>query len=247
MLYGNESISHYTRSNITVWMLMAFQAGLLNIGGFMACHRFVSHVTGFATFFGYEVSQGNEMHAWGMLIVPLFFLLGAMLSGQLVDLRLKLHKKPKYYIAFGLVFFLTLVVFIGGLLGYFGIFGDPLQSLRGYLLLMLLCLICGTQNGSITTVSKSVIRTTHLTGITTDLGIGLIRIFNHRKLSDQFENEWKATLMRLGIIFFFGFGSVLGGYVFNRFEYGGFLIPVLTSGVLFWSMMYFQVWLPAKR
>ncbi|WP_374073489.1 YoaK family protein [Bdellovibrio bacteriovorus] len=226
---------------------MAFQAGLLNIGGFMACHRFVSHVTGFATFFGYEVSQGDELHAWGMLVVPLFFLFGAMLSGQLVDLRLKLHKKPKYYIAFGLVFLLTLVVFAGGLLGYFGIFGEPLQSIHGYVLLMLLCLICGTQNGTITTVSKSVIRTSHLTGITTDLGIGLIRILNHRKLGDHTENEWKATMMRLGIIFFFGFGSVLGGYAFSRFGYGGFLIPVLTSGILFWAMMYFQVWLPTKK
>src|SRR3989344_1951144 len=150
MLYGNESISHYTPGNISIWMLMAFQAGLLNIGGFMACHRFVSHVTGFATFFGFEVSQGEEWHAWGMLVVPLFFLFGAMLSGQLVDIRLKLHKKPKYYITFGVIFFLTFVVFLGGFLGNFGVFGEPLNSMHGYSLLMFLCLICGIQNGTIT-------------------------------------------------------------------------------------------------
>jgi len=247
MLYGNESISHYTRSNISIWMLMAFQGGLLNIGGFMACHRFVSHVTGFATFFGFEVSQGKERQAWGMLAVPLFFLFGAMLSGQLVDIRLKLHKKPKYYISFGWVFLLTAIVFIGGFLGHFGTFGEPLESFHGYALLMFLCLICGIQNGTITSVSKSVIRTTHLTGITTDLGIGLVRLFNHRKLGDHTENEQKATFMRLGIIFFFGFGSVVGGYAFGKFGHGGFLIPVITSGILFWTMMYFQVWGPLKK
>jgi uncharacterized membrane protein YoaK (UPF0700 family) len=105
LLFGNESISHYTKYNVSTWMLMAFQAGVLNIGGFMACHRFVSHVTGFATFFGYEINQKDSSHAIGMLIVPLFFLLGAMVSAQLVDIRLKLHKKPKYYISFGLIFY----------------------------------------------------------------------------------------------------------------------------------------------
>lgn len=226
---------------------MAFQAGLLNIGGFMACHRFVSHVTGFATFFGYEVSQGNREGAWGMLTVPLFFLFGVMLSGQLVDIRLKLHKKPKYYLAFGVVFVLTMIVSVGGIGGYFGKFGKPLTSGYDYTLLMLLCLICGTQNGTITTVSKSVIRTSHLTGITTDLGIGLVRLLNYRKLKEPIDNERKASLMRLGIIFFFGLGSVAGGFIFDKFGHGGFLVPLFTSGVLFFSMMYFQIWQHPKE
>jgi len=242
MLYGNESISHYTKSNISIWMLMAFQAGLINIGGFMACHRFVSHVTGFATYFGYEVSHSEEApHAVGMLVVPLFFLFGAMLSGVLVDLRLKLHKKPRYYISFGVIFVLALIVAIGGILGHFGKFGEPLENSRDYTLLIILCLICGIQNGTITTVSKSVIRTTHLTGITTDLGIGLIRLLHRHKIGDSVDNEKYATLMRMGIVFFFGLGSVVGGYVFSQLGYGGFLIPVLTSGVLFGTMFYFQV------
>ncbi|AFY02168.1 YoaK family protein [Bdellovibrio bacteriovorus] len=239
MIYGNESISHYTKSNISVWMLMALQAGVLNIGGFMACHRFVSHVTGFATFFGLELAKGRPRYAWGMLLVPLFFLFGAMLSGQLVDIRLKLRKKPKYYIAFGFIFFLTLVVFVGGALGFFGTFGEPLGARRDFVLLALLCLVCGVQNGTITTVSRSVIRTTHLTGITTDLGIGLVRILNRHKLHDV-ENEEKATLMRLGIILFFGLGSVLGGYVFSRYGHLGFLLPVCSSGILFVAMTYFR-------
>ena len=172
MLYGNESISQYTPGNVSIWMSMAFQAGLINIGAFMACHRFVSHVTGFATFFGYEVNQPDKSHAVGMLVVPLFFLFGCMLSCQLVDIRLKLHKRPKYYITFGLIFALNCAVLALGVFGYFGAFGEALEFGRDYSLLILLCLICGIQNGTVTTVSKSVIRTTHLTGITTDLGLG---------------------------------------------------------------------------
>lgn len=225
---------------------MAFQAGILNMGGFMACHRFVSHVTGFATFFGYEANLPNNTHAIGMLAVPLFFLFGAMLSGQLVDIRLKLHIKPKYYITFGLIFLLTLIVFFGGMSGLFGEFGEPLSYSRDYTLLALLCLICGIQNGTITTVSKSVVRTTHLTGITTDLGIGIMRYINRDKINYS-PDDGNANLMRLGIILFFVLGSIVGGFVFTHFQYGGFLIPVITSGMLFWLMLYFQVYKPTLK
>ncbi len=241
MLYGNESISHYTPGNISIWMSMAFQAGILNIGGFMACHRFVSHVTGFATFFGHEINQVDNSHAFGMLAVPLFFLFGCMISGQLVDIRLKLHKSPKYYITFGLIFFLLCIVFALGVFGYFGKFGEPLELSRDYTLLILLCLICGIQNGTIATVSKSVIRTTHLTGVTTDLGIGIVRFLNRANLKGEIGTEVQANLMRAGIIFFFGFGSVLGGYIFKKLQYAGFFVPALTSGLLFGAMLYFQV------
>lgn len=240
MLYGNESISHYSKSNVCIWMLLAFQAGVLNIGGFMACHRFVSHVTGFATFFGYEVSRPDSSHAIGMLVVPLFFLIGAMISGFLVDIRLRLHKKPKYYLSFGMIFFLILIVLISGITGQLGIFGQPLNNSKDYVLLILLCLTCGIQNGSITTVSKSVVRTTHLTGITTDLGIGLMRLISGPIIHEDMTDEKKAVYMRIGIIICFGLGSVVGGFTFARFEYMGFAIPAITSGFLFITMLYFQ-------
>jgi len=220
---------------------MAFQAGALNIGGFMACHRFVSHVTGFATFFGYEFSQAHMLQALGMLTVPMFFLLGAMISGELVDVPLKLKRKPRYFITFGIIFALILTVFAGGNWGWFGVFGEALILSRDYILLALLCLICGIQNGTVTTVSRSVIRTTHLTGITTDLGLGIIRAFHRKKLEGHGLEDHRANWMRIGIIISFGLGSVIGGYAFHQWQYLGFIVPVLTSGSLFAVMFYFQV------
>jgi len=240
VIFGSESISHYTRSNISVWMIMAFQAGVLNIGGFMACHRFVSHVTGFATFFGYEISQSHTAQALGMLSVPMFFLLGAMISGYLVDLPLKLKKKPRYFITFGIIFALILIVFAAGSIGWFGVFGEPLALHRDYLLLALLCLTCGIQNGTVTTVSRSIIRTTHLTGITTDLGLGIIRALHRKKFEGALEDR-RANWMRMGIIASFGLGSIAGGFAFHEWQYFGFILPVITSGSLFAIMFYFQV------
>src|SRR5690606_35647324 len=130
-----------------------FQAGFLNIGGFMACHRMVSRVTGFATFFGYEVSQSRYWDALGMLRVPIFFLLGAMVSAILVDIDLNSEETPKYYASFGLIFFLNGSVLPGGLLGGFGDFGESVEGLRDYVLIALLCFICGLQNAMVTSVS----------------------------------------------------------------------------------------------
>lgn len=241
MIFGSESISHYSKGNIALWMALAFQAGTLNIGGFMACHRFVSHVTGFATFFGYEAAQPGGGQALGMLAVPLFFLLGGAISGLLVDLRLGLKRKPKYYIAFGLMFAIIFSVWVGGVSGFFGLFGEPLNLTRDYILLILLCLVCGIQNGVISTVSKSKIRTTHLTGITTDLGIELVRAFSRKNLPPDPDSELRANLVRMGIIIFFILGSVVGGFSFSKFQYMGFLVPTLSSGVMFSMMFYFQV------
>jgi uncharacterized membrane protein YoaK (UPF0700 family) len=238
MLYGHSSISYYSPGNIIIWLVMAFQAGLLNVGGLLAGQRIISHVTGSATFSGYYLSQGNKINALQMLMLPVIFLMGAMVSGYFVDIRLKLGKPPKYYITFGLMFFLILFVFINGVLGNWGSFGNV--SYQSYELAMLLCFICGIQNGTISIVSQSVIRTTHLTGLTTDLGLGLVRILKRKQLKGIVNEEGRSNLMRIGIITSFIVGAIMGGYLFANFGYYGFVFPVVISGSLFTLMIYFQ-------
>jgi len=242
VIFGNHSISTYTRPNMIIWTVLAFQGGLLNIGGFMACHSFVSHVTGFATLFGVELGQQNFGHAAGLLLVPGCFLLGAMISAALVDIRLKLGKDPKYYIVFGVLFLLILVVEISGFNKAFGKFGEPLALPRDYALLCMLCLICGLQNATVSLVSRSVVRTTHLTGVTTDLGIGLVRVMNRHLLGVKAEGEAQANWMRVLIIGGFALGSIFGYRLFRSWEFRAFLFPTLISGGLFFTTFYFQVW-----
>jgi uncharacterized membrane protein YoaK (UPF0700 family) len=241
VLYGNESISTFTRSNMTIWMVLAFQAGLLNIGGYAACHSFVSHVTGTATMIGYEINVAHFRYALCMLMVPGFFLMGAMVSGFLVDVQVKLKRKPRYYVVFGLLFLLLLSVVIGGFNGFFGRFGEPLEASRDYTLLSVLSLVCGIQNGVVTLVSRSIVRTTHLTGITTDLGIGLMRVLNSRRLAGKIDDEGKANVMRIGVIGFFILGSATGYQLFMAVGFRGFILPCSLSGGLFFMTVYFQL------
>lgn len=219
---------------------MAFQAGFLNVGALITGHKIVSHVTGFATQFGLELLH-IEKAAWYLLTIPLWFLIGSGISGYFVDIRLKLKKNPKYYITFGIIFLLITLVWYLSRNGHFGVFGHQDSHANGMILMWILSLVCGIQNGTISIVSKSVVRTTHLTGITTDLGLGLVRIFYKKSLGKDFGDEGKANLMRIGIIYFFIIGSIIGAVTFNRFEFDAFLVPATISGGLFSLMLYFQL------
>src|SRR5947209_3096681 len=78
------------------WSMLAFSGGAINAGGFLACGRFVSHVTGFGTLFGVEAANGRWDIAIGILSVPFFFLMGAMISAYLIDRPFHRGRKPHY-------------------------------------------------------------------------------------------------------------------------------------------------------
>ncbi|WP_295900474.1 YoaK family protein [uncultured Bdellovibrio sp.] len=218
---------------------MAFQAGAINTGGYLSCHRFVSHVTGFGTLVGAEAASGKITPALGMMAVPGFFIGGTMLSAFLVDRRIQTGRRPLYPVVLFLILSLTLSVTIAGKLGYFGEFGAPIVA-KDYLLLAALCLACGIQNGTVTSAFGAIIRTTHLTGITTDLGIGVVRILTGTHKIQPRTNEIRANWMRAGIITFFMLGSFLSAYVYLHAEYWGFLIPCGIATILFfWSLVHF--------
>lgn len=232
MFSGSTTLARYTPINISIWFSMAFQAGAINAGGFLACHKTVTHVTGFATYFGAEASQGNFGKAMGFLSVPFFFLAGAMISAYFVDRKITKGEQPRYYYMFALISTLMMFVALAGTLGYFGGFGAPMNLSKDYLMLAILCLSSGIQNACITSASGSVVRTTHLTGLTTDLGIGLMRRMT-RNPNDIFHNpETSANMMRIGIIFFFVLGSTLAALSFNLLGYLGFLGPAMISLIL---------------
>jgi uncharacterized membrane protein YoaK (UPF0700 family) len=142
---------------------------------------------------------------------------------------------------FGVLFALLLSVVIGGFNHLFGTFGSAYETTGDFTLLAVLCLACGVQNGTVTLVSRSVVRTTHLTGVTTDLGIGLVRVMGRRHLSSPHPDEVRANFMRIGVIGFFIAGSATGVPLFDNWEYRGFMLPAAISGMLFFTTFYFQV------
>lgn len=216
------------------WFLLSLSGGFINAGGFLATGRFVSHVTGFATLFGVDLANAQVEAALGILSVPLFFLLGAFIAGLLIDRPIHQGKKPHFDWVMGLSAGALVIAATAGELSRFGIFGEVIGLEQSYTLLILLCLASGLQNAAITSSSGKSIRTTHLTGLTTDLGLGLARLLTFDLKTQPFQSEVRANYLRVGSILSFIIGSALGAWIFMAFGYRGFLFPAVVSLYASW-------------
>lgn len=223
-------------SNVVVahWFLMSLSGGFINAGGFLATGRFVSHVTGFATLFGVNLSNSKFEAAVGILSVPFFFLLGAFIAGLLIDRPIHRGNKPHFDWVMGLSAVSLIIASSGTEVLKLSTFGSAFKLEESYILLILLCLASGLQNAAITSSSGHSVRTTHMTGLTTDLGLGLARIFSFDLKDKSLKKEIRANKLRFGSIVSFVLGSALGAWIFMSLGYRGFVFPAVIALYAAW-------------
>jgi uncharacterized membrane protein YoaK (UPF0700 family) len=226
MFKGNEDLL-YEPQNLFIWFLLAFQGGCLNTGGYLAVHRFVSHMTGFATLAGVAGAKADWSGMLVMIFIPSCFLGGVIISAWNVERQRIKNQIPRYSFVFSLIIFNNLLVAFAGTRGYFGEFGETAMLGRSTILLMILAFTCGLQNAVISSASGMKVRTTHLTGPTTDFGIGLVRIWTNRNSPNHLETF--ANWCRFGTYFSFIFGSLVSALLYNHFKFYGFYLPVIIS------------------
>ena len=155
---------------------LAFIAGAVNAGGFLAIGQYTSHITGIVSSLADNLALGEITVAMAALTAWIAFVAGAATTAILINLARRQHLRSE--------FALSLLV-EAVLLLFFGITGAYLTHLHEFLApvtILLLCFIMGLQNAIITKVSGAVIRTTHLTGMTTDLGIELGKLLYANRL-----------------------------------------------------------------
>lgn len=223
----------YYPQNKRIWYLLAYQGGLVNVGGFLAVHRFVSHVTGFAGHFSIQVFAGDLLGAFFALTVPMFFLIGSFVTGLFTEVRRLRGRRPVYVWVMSASSLIYLLLGVLGQFKVFGEFGEPFVSFGDYVLLSSLCFAMGAQNALFTSYSSAVVRTTHLTGITTDLGIGWAK-----QLYNLDPKERLANPLRLGLISSFLFGSLSAVPLFNTWQFMAFLVPCGLSLMIGMILFY---------
>lgn len=217
----------YAPSNMFIWFILAFQGGIINVGGFMAVHRFVSHVTGYFSMTGYWAANGDFTQGLGMLLVPCFYFFGILVSGWFIERRRLRLEEPLYILVLGMMILNFIIIFSLGRAGLFGNFGETFSLGRDYVLLFFLAYTCGLQNAVISSASGYAIRTTHMTGLITDLGIGIVRLWTMKKT--PVKKEIFVNWCRFGILFSFLLGSVIGAVLFKRFHFDAFLSVIGLS------------------
>ncbi|MBU3023963.1 YoaK family protein [Aestuariibacter sp. A3R04] len=188
---------------------LAVIAGCINAIGLLGFeHQSVSHMSGTATLLGTEILSLSFEKIFHLVGILLSFLGGACIAGFLLHgstLKLGRHYDTALFIESLLLFASSLLLISGSFYGHF-----------------LASAACGLQNALATTYSGAIIRTTHVTGIFTDLGIMLGSIFKGEALDRR-----KAKLF-VYIILGFIFGGTSGALLFTHFVFNALFIPAVV-------------------
>jgi uncharacterized membrane protein YoaK (UPF0700 family) len=206
---------------------MAFVAGAVNAGGFLAVSHYTSHMTGVVSSMADELADGDLATALAALAMMLSFLAGAFMCTTLISFGQRRRMRSRYALTLAFEAVLMLV---------FGFMGNRLQQEIQFTLpmtVMLLCFIMGLHNAVTSIISGAAVRTTHLTGTITDIGIELSRLtyvnVHHRRGRERIvANRQKLTLLLLILASFLG-GGVVGALGFKHI---GFKVTVPLAGFL---------------
>ncbi|MDA7418368.1 YoaK family protein [Xenophilus arseniciresistens] len=155
-------------SDRTLGLLLAFNAGALNAGGFLVLHMYTSHMTGFTSQLADALVLGNATLLLNAMGAILAFVGGAAVSAMQINWGRQHRLRHPYALPLLLEAALMLPFGLMGAitLGWHTPFAVPLTVL-------LLSFMMGLQNALASKLTGGRVRTTHMTGNLTDLGIEL--------------------------------------------------------------------------
>ncbi|MBI3283912.1 MAG: DUF1275 domain-containing protein [Burkholderiales bacterium] len=207
------------QANLHLGVTLACVAGALNAGGFLAVGQYTSHMTGILSTAADDLILGRLVPALAALFLLAAFSWGAACTALMVN----------YAKRSGMRYIYTPVLLLEAiLLLVFGLVGTELQEhavITVSFTAVLLCYVMGLQNALVTKISHAEIRTTHVTGLVTDIGIemGKLIYWNRQsRLSPHPEiaaNRHKLRLHAVLVCAFF-IGGILGA---SGFKYLGFI------------------------
>jgi uncharacterized membrane protein YoaK (UPF0700 family) len=209
------------RANRQLGGILAFIAGATNAGGFLAVQRYTSHMTGIISSVGDDIAIGNRTMAIGGIAMVGCFMLGAICTTLLVNWARRRKLRGEYALSLMLEAWLLLL---------FGLIGAHLQSYRELFVpmtVLLLCFIMGLQNALITKISKAEIRTTHMTGVVTDLAIEIGRLLyvnrQDETIAPRVVADRQKLLIHLMMLMSFLSGAIVGAFGFRSIGFAATL------------------------
>lgn len=224
-MFSHKGKTRTNKHNLGLASLLSFVAGLVNVVGFMAVAKLTTNVTGHFAFFVDEAFKLNFAEAFHIALFVFFFFFGAFFSSTMVEIYSRIRENFIYIVPAVLE---TLI------LTFIGIFGRVLIQNNPDIVSFLLLFAMGMQNAMVTSISHSVVRTTHLTGLFTDMGIECSQLFFYKDAENR-KRLTKSIRLRLTIIFMFFCGGVVGGLLYPYLGIRTLLIGsvVLLAGLIF--------------
>jgi len=171
-------------------LALAGTAGFINSIALGVFGSPVSHMTGAVSYLGIEYAAGRMHAAIVTLSIILAFMAGAAFGGFIVGAE-TLGPGRRYGISLifegALLAFATVCLLSGGSFG-----------------VSLIAMACGLQNATSSSYFGLMIRTTHVTGTVTDIGVMMGHLLRHRHIERR-KLVWRMSVSSLFIRILFGF------------------------------------------
>jgi len=224
-MFRHQGKARTLKHNLKIASLLSFVAGLVNVAGFLSVQRLTTNVTGHFAFLVDEIYKLNFVGGLIFLLYIISFFLGSFFSNLLIEI---ISRKSERFI------FTAPVVIEVVILSAIAIFGQSYIIERPDLIACSLLFAMGLQNSLVTKISNAVVRTTHLTGLFTDLGIELSQLFFYDS-KEQKKFLFSSIRLRMRIISFFFIGGIIGGVFYSRIKLAVLLIGgvVLLLGLIY--------------
>ena len=232
-MFQHQGPSRSSQQNRLLAGYLALIGGFVNSAGFLLIGSFTSQVTGNVGRVANDLAAGELHAAAGALTMILAFFAGAFAASMAIESDF--FRKVPYAYAFALFCEgALLVVFM--LLSRLTTADHPrVQDAEA----ALLCAAMGMQNSLVTRISGAVVRTTHLTGVVTDLGIEAARWFRwwrgslaervHVRLSFGRASPEKPAIVKLALLATiagsFMVGAIAGAMSVVHLHHATMLIP----------------------
>jgi len=207
-MFRHQGKSRTLKHNLQIAIILSFVAGIVNVTGFLAFQQLTTNVTGHFALFIDDVANFQFWRGTLYFLYIFSFLFGSFLSSFLIE-NFKEKRKLNIFVLPTIIecLVLTSIPVISNITGI--IYPD--------LIVCLLLFAMGLQNSFVTKISNAVVRTTHLTGLFTDLGIELSQLFFPKSHPNR--AKIKETIkLRIYIICFFFLGGIIGGYLYSSMD-----------------------------
>lgn len=210
------------RSEAANWQLaalLAFTAGVVDVTGFLGLQQFTSHMSGITATLATELGTQGVRVLTRPAVVLGCFLAGAAFCAVVVNWERRRNRESLFAVPVAIEALLLAAVAL------FGGEGHLFASLA------VMGFSMGLQNAVITKISDAEIRTTHVTGTITDIGIELGRLFYWNRTprgSEVRADRRKLVLLSMLVVLFFG-GGTLSAAAFHRL---GFLLLLPLAATL---------------
>ena len=201
-------------------------AGALNAVGFLMARSFTANMTGNVSAFAEEVARGSWRTSLSFLLLLALFILGAALAGAFVTFGEQRGIRSIYA---------ATIAVEGIVVLSFGLFLTSSGGTSHTFLVGTLSLVMGLQNAVTSLISRSRVRTTHVSGMATDIGIGLSSVILPGRSRDTAVPKLMLHVLTLSA---FALGGIGGALLYDFIDTwffivaGLFLIVIALPGIL---------------